>query len=127
MDFTRPQTFDNRTYDWVMCINVGELIPKRYEAVFVENVLKTAREGVVFFWGIKRPERTHIPNQKDGLEVIETVTKHGFTVNDDLTMDLVVSSYLPWFKIGGLFVFIKNSYLAELKAEPVNPFLYYDY
>ena len=108
MDLAKPQNF-NRTFDWVMFLAVGELIPKNFEAVLIENVVRSATEGIVVFWGIKRAERTHMPNQKDGLEVIETFSKHGFVVDDDLSMDLVTISLMPWYKIGGIFVFWKNT------------------
>jgi hypothetical protein len=52
MDLSVPQTF-NKTYDWVVSLHVGELIPRPLDLVYVENIVKAAKEGLVTSWGYK--------------------------------------------------------------------------
>ncbi len=107
MDLALHQTF-NRTYDWVVSLNVGQFIPKQYEDTFVDNVVKAAGVGVIMHWGHWR-DNQHIPNPKDGMSVLEMFSKHGFTLDDDASDYLVSKSTFTWlFAFDGLFVLWKN-------------------
>ena len=37
-------------YDWVLSLEVGEHIPKKYEHIFLDNIVRHARNGVVLSW-----------------------------------------------------------------------------
>ena len=37
-------------YDWVISLEVGEHIPKAYEHIFLDNIVRHARKGVVLSW-----------------------------------------------------------------------------
>lgn len=39
-------------FDWVISIEVGEHIPKRFESVFLDNLVKMGRKGVVLSWAV---------------------------------------------------------------------------
>ena len=50
MDLTTPNTL--RVYDWILCLEVGEHIPKKYESVLIDNIASHARVGAVISWAI---------------------------------------------------------------------------
>lgn len=49
LDLTLPQ-FGLPMYDWIMSLEVAEHIPKEYESIFVDNIVRHAREGIVLSW-----------------------------------------------------------------------------
>ena len=62
-DLTLPQ-YGLPLYDWVMSLEVAEHIPAKYESIYVDNVVRHAREGVVLSWA------------KLGIHSINTVSRH---------------------------------------------------
>ncbi|WAQ98049.1 hypothetical protein MAR_022422 [Mya arenaria] len=46
LDLTLPQ-YGLPVYDWAMSLEVAEHIPEQFESVFIKNVVRHAREGVV--------------------------------------------------------------------------------
>ena len=46
------EDFDD-VYDWVLCLEVGEHIPKEYEKTFIENIHKNNRKGIILSWAIE--------------------------------------------------------------------------
>ena len=51
LDLTLPQ-YGLPLYDWVMSLEVAEHIPQDYEAIFIDNIVRHAREGVVLSWAV---------------------------------------------------------------------------
>jgi tryptophanyl-tRNA synthetase len=50
-DLTRPR-YLGKTFDWVTCFEVGEHIPPKYERIFVENLVRHAKEGIIISWAL---------------------------------------------------------------------------
>lgn len=44
------RTVQGDQYDWVLSLEVGEHLPKRYEQIFLDNINNTAKRGVVLSW-----------------------------------------------------------------------------
>jgi len=51
LDLTLPQ-YGLPLYDWVISLEVAEHIPAESEAVFLDNIVRHAREGVVLSWAV---------------------------------------------------------------------------
>jgi len=51
LDLTLPQYWLPR-YDWVLCIEVLEHIPPKFENVAIDTIDRTARHGVVLSWAV---------------------------------------------------------------------------
>ncbi|XP_053392144.1 uncharacterized protein LOC128554856 [Mercenaria mercenaria] len=49
LDLTIPQ-YGLRLYDWILCLEVAEHIPRKFEGVFIDNIVRHAHEGVVLSW-----------------------------------------------------------------------------
>merc|ERR1712004_461560 len=39
-----------RTFDWVLCLEVGEHVPSQFSDILVSNVRRHARKGIVMSW-----------------------------------------------------------------------------
>jgi len=39
-----------RTFDWVMCLEVGEHVPKQHQGTLLSNIKRHARKGIVMSW-----------------------------------------------------------------------------
>ena len=63
LDLTIP-IYGLKMYDWILCLEVGEHVPKMYEQTLLDNIARHARKGVVMSWGIpNQPGRGHVNNQ----------------------------------------------------------------
>ncbi|XP_053380928.1 uncharacterized protein LOC123561018 [Mercenaria mercenaria] len=49
LDLTLPQ-YGLPLYDWALSFEVAEHIPRRFESVYIDNVVRHAREGVILTW-----------------------------------------------------------------------------
>lgn len=49
LDLTLPQ-YGLPLYDWVVSLEVAEHIPKEYESIYLDNIVRHAKEGVVISW-----------------------------------------------------------------------------
>ena len=52
LDLSSPVNFD-KPCDWVMSLEVGEHIPKEYEDIFINNLHKNNKFGIVLSWAVK--------------------------------------------------------------------------
>lgn len=77
LDLTEEIDIDKS--DWTMSIEVGEHIPKKYEDIYLYNILNTARKGVVLSWALPKQAGHHHVNGKDNNNVICLMEKLGFS------------------------------------------------
>ena len=63
LDLTIP-VYGMSLYDWVLSLEVGEHIPKAYEEIFLDNIVRHAKKGVVLSWAIPhQPGHGHVNSQ----------------------------------------------------------------
>ena len=105
MDLAKPQTF-NRTYDWVISTSVGEFIPKKFEQIYFENIVKPVKEGLVISWRYKLKNREKANDQKSREEVARMITPYGFVLDEVWSFKLRKSTRINWYA-KGLMVFRK--------------------
>ncbi|PVD21673.1 hypothetical protein C0Q70_17472 [Pomacea canaliculata] len=84
MDLTLPQ-YGLPAYDWVMCLEVAEHIPARYERILVDNMARHARKGVVLSWAnISQGGINHV-NNKSSEDVKTLLDEAGFYPDNSAT------------------------------------------
>ena len=77
LDLTIP-VYGLRLYDWVLSLEVAEHIPKQYEQIYLDNVVRHAGKGVVLSWSApKQVGRGHVNNQPPDY-VINQMEMRGF-------------------------------------------------
>jgi len=80
LDLTVP-VYHIPLYDWVICLEVAEHIPVQFEDVFIENLVRHAKEGIVLSWAkLGQGGLSHVNNRAFSY-VKEQMEKRGFTHN----------------------------------------------
>ena len=49
LDLSKPIKF-NTPFSWVMSLEVGEHLPKKFEDIFINNLHKNNKNGIVLSW-----------------------------------------------------------------------------
>ena len=85
-------------YDWVISLEVAEHIPKQFENVFLDNIVRHAGEGIILSWAkIGQGGRSHV-NNKNFIDVKILLEDKGFfhEPSDSVTFKNVAT--LKWLK-----------------------------
>ena len=97
LDLTIPQ-YGLPLYDWVVSLEVAEHIPQQFESVYIDNIIRHARDGIVISWAIPGQEGySHVNNRKHEY-VQEIIESKGFTYIPNESQTLKNSSWLGSFK-----------------------------
>ena len=95
-DLTELHKFEKR--DWVMSLEVAEHIPKKYEDIYVQNLIKHCKKGVILSWALPgQPGDGHV-NCQSNKYVIDLMKSHGFILDSFTSDRLRNASSLWWFK-----------------------------
>lgn len=93
--------------DWVLCLEVGEHIPKQFEDTFIDNLVRHNREGIVLSWGVPgQPGIDHV-NTRSNSYIKAKMAERGLVFDADASMRVTAASTMPWFKKSTIMVFIK--------------------
>lgn len=103
-DLAKPQQLDIRP--WVVSLEVAEHIPREYESVFLDNVVRHAGCGVILSWAIPNQHGHHHVNEQSNEYVIIRLAELGFEYNENLSMQIRSKSHFHWF-INTIMVFIR--------------------
>ena len=52
LDLSEPQKLD-KSYDWVLSLEVGEHLPQKYENIYIENLHNNTTKGIVLSWAVQ--------------------------------------------------------------------------
>jgi len=94
-DFSQP--VDLGKFDLVLCLEVGEHVPKEYEQIFLDNVCKSSKNYVILSWAIKGQGGTGHVNEQSNEYVIDQMRQRGFKHWGHISTMLRTASTLPWF------------------------------
>lgn len=112
LDLTLPQ-YGLPLYDWIVSLEVAEHIPKQFESIYIDNIVRHAREGVVLSWA--RPGQggySHVNNRP--FEYIkDLMEKQGFSHDDVESQKLKDAATFWWFKTNTNVFRRKNLLSAE--------------
>ena len=107
-DLSKPmdKNHEPKIYDWVLCLEVAEHVPKQYESTLVENVKMHCQKGIIISWAIPGQGGHGHVNEKSNEYV------RGLFDGSEYTPDIIAeekmreAARLPWFK-NSLMVFKK--------------------
>jgi hypothetical protein len=95
MDFSQPVIIGK--FDLVLCLEVGEHVPKEYEQTFINNICKASKKWICMSWGVPgQPGYGHVNNQSNDYIRCE-IKRRGFNYRDDLSNKLRKKSTFEWF------------------------------
>ena len=107
MDLSEPVDLGEK-YDWVISLELGEHIPKRFEKTFINNLITHAKNGIILSWAVKGQGGVGHVNCQNNDYVKARMKELGFV--DDIRAEefLRKRAWRPWFK-NTIMVFRKES------------------
>lgn len=97
-----------KRFDWIVSLEVGEHIPRKRESVFLRNLYKNSRKGIVLSWAIPGQGGDGHVNERPN-EYIKNVFKELNFKNDiKVEEDLRQQAALRWMK-NTVMVFVRNN------------------
>jgi len=108
-DFTVRQILGKR--DWVLSLEVGEHIPSEFEDIFIDNLDKHNKEGMVISWAIEGQGGDGHVNCHNNDYVTNKICKLGYKLDINNTQFLRNSAsaypFTGWWFTSTIFVFRK--------------------
>ena len=93
-------------YDLVICLEVGEHIPKKHEQKFLDNVARFATKDLILSWAIPgQGGRGHF-NEQPNDYIIKEMSKRGFAFDKGKAELLRKDTTYEWFR-NSIMVFEK--------------------
>ena len=96
IDFSEPVSL--YPVDLVICLEVGEHIPKDYESVFVDNLNNLTKKKLILSWAVPNQGGFGHVNCKHNADVLIILEKLSFSFNRYDTEFLRRRSTKSWFK-----------------------------
>lgn len=87
-----------KKFDWVMCLEVGEHIPKEYEAQVIANLDQHVGQGIVLSWAVEgQPGYGHI-NCRNNDYIKKIFSDLGYVNDVEAEQKLRSAAKFWWFK-----------------------------
>jgi len=96
LDFSVPTEISST--ELVLCLEVGEHIPKEYEDILIENLVRCTDDILILSWAIPGQGGFGHVNCKSNDDVIDKLRKYNFTYLIDKSNYLRFASMRSWFK-----------------------------
>ena len=97
LDLSRPQTLDE-VFDWVLCLEVLEHIPRDFEAVALDTLHRHNRQGVVISWAVPGQAGLGHVNCRPNEYVADWFVGHGYRHDLPTQQRLRQSASIAWLK-----------------------------
>ena len=97
MDLSVSSNFKEK-YDWIMSLEVGEHLPKKFEDIFISNLHNNNKYGIVLSWAIKGQGGHGHCNEQNNDYIKDKFSKLGYVNDIKAETKLRKSSSLWWFK-----------------------------
>lgn len=85
-------------YDFVLSLEVGEHIPKKFEHVFIENILRFVSKDLILSWAIPGQGGAGHFNEQSNEYVISKFVEGGLVFNEERSKELRDAASLKWFR-----------------------------
>ena len=95
-DFAVPQYREKK--DLVLCLEVGEHIPKEFEQTFLYNITSHAKKAIILSWALPGQDGFGHVNCQTNDYIVDEIEKRGFRYNFNNTTFLRARTYRSWFK-----------------------------
>lgn len=106
-DLSVPFNLEKK-YSWVMSLEVGEHLPQQYEKIFIENLIRHAKHGIVLSWAVPGQGGHGHFNEQPNDYVKKVMGSYGWYNDVKSENKLRSASTLPWFK-NTIMVFRKKA------------------
>jgi len=97
LDLSNPVDL-HKQYDWVMSLEVGEHLPKKYETIFIENLVRHVKDGLILSWAIKGQGGTGHFNEQNNDYIKQIFASIGWYNDLEAENSLRKAAVQSWFK-----------------------------
>jgi cyclopropane fatty-acyl-phospholipid synthase-like methyltransferase len=97
LDLSSPVDLQKH-YDWVMSLEVGEHLPKQYEAIFIENLVRHVKDGLILSWAVKGQGGTGHFNEQNNDYIKQIFANMGWYNDLEAENHLRELAAVHWFK-----------------------------
>ena len=97
-----------KTFDYVVSIEVAEHIPKKFQDVYVNNLIKHTDSYLIMSWALDGQGGDGHVNEQNEDYVLDLFDKLGMTYHEDISQILRDVAKLGWFK-KTIYVFSKKN------------------
>jgi SAM-dependent methyltransferase len=97
LDFSIPFKLEKK-YDWVLSLEVGEHIPKKYERVFLNNIADHAKNGIVLSWAVPGQNGDGHVNCRSNKYIVKQLKRIGWELDEKAQTELREKATFSWFK-----------------------------
>ena len=88
-----------QTFDWTISVEVGEHIDKKYESIFLDNLVALCRRGVILTWAVPGQAGFRHINCQNNDYIIEQMEQRGLTYDEKQSMHFRKSvTSLKWLR-----------------------------
>jgi hypothetical protein len=85
-------------YDWIISLEVAEHIPEKYESVYLDNLVRHSREGIILSWAaIGQGGHSHV-NNRDFPYVKAKMEERDYMHDETSSKYLKDQASFGWFK-----------------------------
>ena len=98
VDLSRPLGGDMPVFDFVLCLEVGEHVPKALEDVLLDNIVSRARRGIVLSWALPGQNGTGHVNERSNNYVIGRMAKRRWTYRPHTSFVMREAAKFWWFR-----------------------------
>ena len=85
-------------YDWIISLEVGEHIPEKYENIFIDNLVRHSRDGIILSWAaVGQGGHSHV-NTRDFSYVKAKMEEKGYSFDEPNSIMLKNAATFGWFK-----------------------------
>jgi hypothetical protein len=88
----------NKKFDCVLSLEVGEHIPKEYEEIFINNLVRHTDNMIILSWAIVGQGGDGHVNCQNNDYIINQMQKRGFIYNKELSDCVRSKNVVSWFK-----------------------------
>lgn len=93
------QPFDlNKRFDWVLSLEVGEHLPKKYERIFIGNLDLHNKKGIILSWAIKGQGGVGHFNEQNNDYIKSVMAQYGYVNDIAAELHLRQCASIRWFK-----------------------------
>ena len=97
LDLSEPHMFNPR-YDWVLSLEVGEHIPKKFESIYIDNLVNNCEFGLILSWAVVGQAGTGHVNCQNNDYVVERFRERGLKHVKGLGAQFRADAQISWFK-----------------------------
>ncbi len=92
------EDFDDM-HDWLLCLEVGEHIPKKYQDTFINNLHKNNKKGIILSWAvIGQTDSVEHVNEQNNDYIKGIFNNLGYSNDLSLENSLRAKARLKWFR-----------------------------